>query len=133
MRILVNREMANLDRLLAVLPAVLKPNGIAAIISFHSGEDRRVKDSFRDCLRGGIYSEVSRSPIVANENEQKLNPRCARRSCDGRKCRRDFRGRGHYDSIRQFCHSSRSDRMGKGNKVRKKEVKKPKQNKTAKK
>src|SRR5262249_50612985 len=55
LRILVNREMANLRRLLAVLPQCLKPGGVAAIISFHSGEDRRVKESFRDCLRGGIY------------------------------------------------------------------------------
>ena len=42
LRILVNRELANLDRLLAVLPDCLKPGGSAAIISFHSGEDRRV-------------------------------------------------------------------------------------------
>jgi 16S rRNA (cytosine1402-N4)-methyltransferase len=75
LRILVNREMANLERLLNVLPDVLKPGGTAAIISFHSGEDRRVKDAFRDAHRGGIYSEVSHSPIVADEAEQKANPR----------------------------------------------------------
>jgi 16S rRNA (cytosine1402-N4)-methyltransferase len=75
LRILVNREMANLDRLLAVLPGVLKPGGIAAIISFHSGEDRRVKAAFRDLQRGGIFSEISRVPIIADEGEQKLNPR----------------------------------------------------------
>src|SRR5688572_13285153 len=45
LRILVNRELANLDRLLAVLPEVLKPGGTAAVISFHSGEDRKVKDA----------------------------------------------------------------------------------------
>jgi 16S rRNA (cytosine1402-N4)-methyltransferase len=75
LRILVNREMANLERLLAVLPQVLKPGGVAAIISFHSGEDRRVKDAFRDGVRGGIYSEISREPIVADEREQRDNPR----------------------------------------------------------
>src|SRR4051812_42128976 len=75
LRILVNREMANLDRLLAVLPDVLKPGGAAAIISFHSGEDRRVKDAFRDGLRGGIYAEISRDPIIADEREQRENPR----------------------------------------------------------
>src|SRR5207237_7022293 len=48
LRILVNRELANLDRLLKVLPDCLNPGGVAAIISFHSGEDRRVKDAFRD-------------------------------------------------------------------------------------
>ena len=75
LRILVNREMANLERLLDVLPAVLKPSGTAAIISFHSGEDRRVKDAFREGKRGGIYTDVSRTPIVADEAEQRLNPR----------------------------------------------------------
>jgi 16S rRNA (cytosine1402-N4)-methyltransferase len=75
LRILVNRELANLDRLLRVLPDVLKPGGVAAIISFHSGEDRRVKEAFRDAYRGGIYSDISHDPIIATEQEQKSNPR----------------------------------------------------------
>ncbi len=75
LRILVNRELANLDRLLAVLPDVLNPGGVAAIISFHSGEDRRVKQAFRDAHRGGIYCEVSKDPVVADEAEQQRNPR----------------------------------------------------------
>ena len=75
LRILVNRELANLDRLLAVIPEYLTPGGVAAIISFHSGEDRRVKDAFRDGLRKGIYQEISPDPIMADEAEQKVNPR----------------------------------------------------------
>jgi 16S rRNA (cytosine1402-N4)-methyltransferase len=75
LRILVNRELANLDRLLAVLPDCLLPGGVAAIISFHSGEDRRVKSAFRDGVRNGIYSEVSDDPIMADEAEQRANPR----------------------------------------------------------
>jgi 16S rRNA (cytosine1402-N4)-methyltransferase len=75
LRILVNRELANLDRLLAVLPNCLKPGGIAAIISFHSGEDRRVKEAFRSGLRGGVYSQISPDPIIACESEQRSNPR----------------------------------------------------------
>jgi 16S rRNA (cytosine1402-N4)-methyltransferase len=75
LRILVNREMANLDRLLTVLPDVLKPGGIAAIITFHSGEDRRVKYSFRDGQRSGVYSEDGRDPMVASEEEVRENPR----------------------------------------------------------
>ena len=75
LRILVNREMANLVRLLAVLPDVLMPAGVAAIISFHSGEDRRVKQAFRDGVRAGIYAEISPDPIVADEDEQTRNPR----------------------------------------------------------
>jgi len=75
LRILVNRELANLDRLLAVLPDVLKPGGVAAIISFHSGEDRRVKDAFKRGLREGVYEETSSDPVIADEAEQRTNPR----------------------------------------------------------
>ncbi len=75
LRILVNRELANLDRLLAILPGALKPGGVAAIISFHSGEDRRVKGSFRSGLRAGIYTAASADPIVTGEAERRLNPR----------------------------------------------------------
>ncbi len=75
LRILVNRELANLDRLLAVLPQCLKPGGVAAIISFHSGEDRRVKDAFREGFRGGVYSEFTREPVVADPEEARANPR----------------------------------------------------------
>jgi len=75
LRILVNRELANLDRLLTILPDVLKPGGIAAIITFHSGEDRRVKNAFREGLRSGIYSDETRDPIIATEAEQRANPR----------------------------------------------------------
>jgi 16S rRNA (cytosine1402-N4)-methyltransferase len=75
LRIMVNRELANLDRLLAVIPGCLKPGGIAAIISFHSGEDRRVKASFRQGRDRGTYESISPDPIIAGSAEQKLNPR----------------------------------------------------------
>jgi 16S rRNA (cytosine1402-N4)-methyltransferase len=75
LRILVNRELANLDRLLAVLPDCLKPGGVAAIISFHSGEDRRVKAAFREGQADGVYAEYTREPITADDTEQRTNPR----------------------------------------------------------
>lgn len=75
LRILVNRELANLDRLLAVLPSVLNPGGVAAIISFHSGEDRRVKAAFRSGLETGEYAKISPDPITATEAEERANPR----------------------------------------------------------
>jgi 16S rRNA (cytosine1402-N4)-methyltransferase len=75
LRILVNRELANLDRLLAVIPDCLKPGGVAAVISFHSGEDRRVKSALRAGRDAGVYSEISPDPIVADEQEQRINPR----------------------------------------------------------
>ena len=75
LRILINRELANLDRLLAVLPESLVPGGVAAVITFHSGEDRRVKQSFRDLHRAGVYSDISPDPITATDEEQRDNPR----------------------------------------------------------
>ena len=65
LRILVNRELANLEHLLRLLPACLKPSGRAAIISFHSGEDRLVKAAFRtglesSNLRRGIHGPRAR-------------------------------------------------------------------------
>jgi len=65
LRILVNRELANLDRLLAVAPDLLKPGGVIALISFHSGEDRRVKKAFREGHREGIYDDISFEPLLA--------------------------------------------------------------------
>jgi 16S rRNA (cytosine1402-N4)-methyltransferase len=75
LRILVNRELANLDRLLKVLPDCLNPGGIAAIISFHSGEDRRVKTALRTGFRSDIYSAISPEPILATPEEIECNAR----------------------------------------------------------
>ncbi|MBI3269050.1 MAG: 16S rRNA (cytosine(1402)-N(4))-methyltransferase RsmH [Planctomycetes bacterium] len=75
LRILVNREGANLERLLQVAPDCLEPGGVVAVISFHSGEDRRVKRSFREGLGRGIYAEGSREALVAGEAEREANPR----------------------------------------------------------
>jgi 16S rRNA (cytosine1402-N4)-methyltransferase len=75
LRILVNRERANLQQLLRVLPQSLLPGGVVAIISFHSGEDRLVKAAFRDGLRSGIYSETSDKPIRPGFEERNANPR----------------------------------------------------------
>jgi 16S rRNA (cytosine1402-N4)-methyltransferase len=75
LRILVNRELANLEQLLRVLPAVLAPGGTAAVISFHSGEDRLVKAAFRDGLRRGDYSAISPEPVRATPAECVDNPR----------------------------------------------------------
>ncbi|HYV38161.1 MAG TPA: 16S rRNA (cytosine(1402)-N(4))-methyltransferase RsmH [Gemmataceae bacterium] len=75
LRIIVNRELANLEHLLRVLPYVLKPGGVAAIISFHSGEDRLVKTAFREGLRRGEYSEIAEEPVRASYTEKGLNPR----------------------------------------------------------
>jgi 16S rRNA (cytosine1402-N4)-methyltransferase len=75
LRILVNRELANLTHLLRVLPTILKPGGTAAIISFHSGEDRLVKAAFRDGLRASDYSAISQDAIRPTFEERRANPR----------------------------------------------------------
>ncbi len=76
-RILVNGELDALDRLLVAAPGLLKPGGRIAILSFHSGEDRRVKHAFRDGLRGGLYAAASDDPIRATPDEVRSNPRAA--------------------------------------------------------
>jgi 16S rRNA (cytosine1402-N4)-methyltransferase len=75
LRILVNRELANLQRLLAIAPDLLSPTGTIAIISFHSGEDRLVKASFKQHKETGIYSQISPDPITADAAEVSENPR----------------------------------------------------------
>jgi 16S rRNA (cytosine1402-N4)-methyltransferase len=75
LRLLVNRELPNLAQLLRVLPEMLRPGGRAAIISFHSGEDRLVKASFRDGLQAGIYVRIAPEPLRAARSEQLDNPR----------------------------------------------------------
>ena len=75
LRILVNRELANLQQLLRVLPQVLKPGGTAALISFHSGEDRLIKAAFRDGQRGGVYEAVAADAIRPALDERRENPR----------------------------------------------------------
>lgn len=74
-RMLVNRETGNLEHLLTVAPDLLKPGGRLAIISFHSGEDRRVKQAFRDGQRNGDYREITPEPLVGTPEEIQQNPR----------------------------------------------------------
>jgi 16S rRNA (cytosine1402-N4)-methyltransferase len=75
LRILVNRELANLQELLRVLPWCLRPGGRAAVISFHSGEDRLVKAAFKDGQRTGIYERISEEPVRPSFGERTDNPR----------------------------------------------------------
>lgn len=72
LRIAVNDELGSLDRLLRDLPDLLKPGGRAVIISFHSLEDRRVKEAFRADSR---YEILTKKPILAGAVELVDNPR----------------------------------------------------------
>lgn len=77
LRIAVNDELGALDSLLRQAPACLKPGGRFAILTFHSGEDRRVKKSFASGLRRGIYAEIAREVIRPTPAERYSNPRSA--------------------------------------------------------
>ncbi len=72
-RIAVNDELGALERFLEDLPHVLRPGGRAAIISFHSLEDRLVKQAFRK--NPDLIKEINRKPLTASESEQDANPR----------------------------------------------------------
>jgi 16S rRNA (cytosine1402-N4)-methyltransferase len=75
LRITVNDELSALDSLLRCLPTVLNPNGRVAILTFHSGEDRRVKKAFAAGLGDGTYSEISHDVIRPSPAARHANPR----------------------------------------------------------
>ena len=77
LRILVNRELEDLQALLSAgaAPRVLKPGGRLAIISFHSLEDRIVKDALRNGAADGLYRVLTKKPVTADDEETKRNPR----------------------------------------------------------
>ncbi len=75
LRIAVNDEFSALETLVRILPTCLKPNGRVAILTFHSGEDRRVKKSFIEGRAAGIYSEIADEVIRAAPEERNFNPR----------------------------------------------------------
>jgi 16S rRNA (cytosine1402-N4)-methyltransferase len=77
LRIAVNDEFSALDTFLRNLPACLNPGGRVAILTFHSGEDRRVKKALAGGHREGIYSEISREVIRPTAEEVHGNPRSA--------------------------------------------------------
>ncbi|MEM7576976.1 MAG: 16S rRNA (cytosine(1402)-N(4))-methyltransferase RsmH [Planctomycetota bacterium] len=75
LRIAVNGELHALDTLLTQLPDLMKLGGTAALISFHSLEDRRVKRAFLDFQQRELGRRITRKPLVADEDEQARNPR----------------------------------------------------------
>ncbi len=74
-RILVNRELDDLRALLESAPQVLKPGGRLVVISFHSLEDRLVKDAMRAGAQAGRYRLLTKKPVTADEHEVERNPR----------------------------------------------------------
>jgi len=77
LRVAVNDEFSALDTFLRNLPFCLIPGGRVAILTFHSGEDRRVKKAFAAGLRDGSYSEIAPEVIRPTAAERNSNPRSA--------------------------------------------------------
>ena len=75
LRIAVNQELTMLDRFLADVPEMLAENGFIAVISFHSLEDRIVKQNFKQNAAKGFYEILTKKPIVPLREEININPR----------------------------------------------------------
>jgi 16S rRNA (cytosine1402-N4)-methyltransferase len=75
LRIFVNHELDDLKALLEAAHGVLKPGGRLVVISFHSLEDRIVKDALREGARQGWYRLLTKKPVTASEEEIDRNPR----------------------------------------------------------
>ncbi len=75
LRILVNDELQGLEQLLRVAPYCLRPGARLGILTFHSGEDRRVKQALRAGLESGVYAEIAAEAIRPTPNERSANPR----------------------------------------------------------
>ena len=75
LRIRVNNELGEIQSLLKSAGSLLKPGGRLVLISFHSLEDRLVKDAFREAGQKKIFTVLTKKPVVAVEQEQLRNPR----------------------------------------------------------
>lgn len=75
LRIAVNDEFSVLDQFLRHLPFCLNPKGRVALLSFHSGEDKRVRQALAAGLAAGLYREISQEPIRPGRQERYDNPR----------------------------------------------------------
>ncbi|HEY4355509.1 MAG TPA: 16S rRNA (cytosine(1402)-N(4))-methyltransferase RsmH [Acidobacteriaceae bacterium] len=75
LRIRVNQELTEIQSLLKSAGSLLKPGGRVVLISFHSLEDRLVKDAFRDAAKAGAMQILTKKPVVAEEQESLRNPR----------------------------------------------------------
>jgi 16S rRNA (cytosine1402-N4)-methyltransferase len=99
LRMVVNREMEELDALLERAPRMVCPGGRIVIVSFHSLEDRKAKESFRELARMGLGVILTKKPILPSEQEVRENPpsRSAKlRAAEITEANRQAQGRNKY-------------------------------------
>ena len=77
LRVEVNDEFGALETFLRFLPGCLRPGGRVAVLTFHSGEDRRVKKYFLEGLRAGVYASIAQEVVRPSAAEVHANPRAA--------------------------------------------------------
>jgi 16S rRNA (cytosine1402-N4)-methyltransferase len=75
LRIRVNDELGEIRSLLESAGSLLRPGGRVVVISFHSLEDRLVKDAFREGAKDGVLEILTKKPVAASEDEARQNPR----------------------------------------------------------
>jgi 16S rRNA (cytosine1402-N4)-methyltransferase len=75
LRMAVNQELRNLNVLLESAPRILRSGGRFGVIAFHSNEDKPVKLDFRKRKTEGIYTILTKKPLVADDDERRHNPR----------------------------------------------------------
>jgi 16S rRNA (cytosine1402-N4)-methyltransferase len=101
LRIYVNAELSEIDALLELAPEVVRPGGRLVAISFHSLEDRRVKDALREGAQQGIWEVLTRKPLVADADETDRNPRARSAKLRAAERRTGYRGQGTGDREQQ--------------------------------
>ena len=104
-RIRVNDELGEIERLLRSAESLLKPGGRVVLISFHSLEDRLVKDAFRATKDAGAFEVLTKKPVTASEAEMRRNPRS--RSAKLRAAEKREAGSGSKSAKGKYNHSSR--------------------------
>jgi len=75
LRIAVNREMEELGQFLSRVPATMNPQGRCVILTYHSREDRIVKEAFREAHRQGTLKILTKHVVRPSEQEERANPR----------------------------------------------------------
>lgn len=75
LRIRVNNELGEIQTLLGCAGSLMKPGGRLVLISFHSLEDRLVKDAFKAAKDAKVFEVLTKKPVIAAEQEQLRNPR----------------------------------------------------------